>query len=208
MWGDKIEIYSYVPPSNILTPRGKTILQKHYPNLKIISSLFYGDEEDGSFITEVGRDKDYPNIYLLPRFSSGFSVNDEKMWSIYNVLALYGYYSHFVHPDDILSEDRGYGKDWEQLLREFERMVGNIEKNLPYLEPTLNYELLEKYRSVENLEIYSKKVGNKIIVEVKNFISPFEVIFRVKDFKIKGVSSNRVRVLGEYEDNTLPLYHR
>ena len=202
LWGDNIEIYSYVPPSNILTFRGKKVLYQHYPNLKIISSLFYG-AGDGSFVTEIGRDKDFPSIYLLPRFSSGFSATEEKMWSIYNALAIYGYYSHFIHPDDILSEDRGYGKDWEQLLREFETMLEDIDRNLPYLEPTLNYELLEKYKNVENIEIYSKRVGNKIIVEVKNFNSPFEVTFRLKDDKIKNVSSGRVRVIEKYKDNTL-----
>lgn len=202
LWGDNIEIYSYVPPSNILTTRGKKVLYKHYPNLKIISSLFYG-AGDGSFVTEVGRDRDFPSIYLLPRFSSGFSATEEKMWNIYNALAVYGYYSHFIHPDDILSEDRGYGKDWEQLLREFENMLEEVDKNLPYLEPTLNYELLEKYKNVENIEVYSKKIGNKIIIETKNFNFPFEITFRLKNNRIKNVSSNRIRVIGEYKNNTL-----
>lgn len=203
LWGDEVKIYSYVPPSNILTLKGKEILHKHYPELKIISSLFYGGGDDGSFITEIGKDKDFPSIYLLPRFSSGFSKSDEKMWNIYSALATYGYYSHFVHPDDILSEDRGNGKDWEQLLREFENMIGDIDKNLPYLEPTLNYELLEKYLAVENISIYSKKIGNNIEIEVKNFTSPFEIFFRVRGAKVKDVSSKKIRVLGEYEDNNL-----
>lgn len=125
------------------------------------------------------------------------------MWNIYNALAVYGYYSHFIHPDDILSEDRGYGKDWEQLLREFENMLEEVDKNLPYLEPTLNYELLEKYKNVENIELYSKKIGNKIIIETKNFNSPFEITFRLKNNRIKNVSSNRIRVIGEYKNNTL-----
>lgn len=196
LWGDKIEIYSYVPPSNILSFRGKKALHNHYPDLKIISSLFYGDEGDGSFITEVGKDKDFPTIYLLPRFSSGFSRTDEKMWNIYNALALYGYFSHFVHPDDILAEDRGYGKDWEQLLREFEGMLGEVNENFPQLEPKLNYELLDKYSSVEEIEIYSKKDKDRIEIEIKNFSAPFEVIFRVKESKIKDVSSKNIRDLG------------
>lgn len=202
LWGEDIEIYSYVPPSNILTTKGKKILYQHYPNLKIISSLFYGAGK-GSFVTEVGRDKDYPSIYLLPRFSSGFSATQEKMWNIYNALAVYGYYSHFIHPDDILSEDRGYGKDWEQLLREFENMLEEIDINFPYLEPTLNYELLEKYKNIENIEIYSQKIKNKIIIEIKNFNSPFDIIFRIKDKRIKNVSSNNFKLLKKYKNNIL-----
>lgn len=205
LWGENIEIYSYVPPSNILSFRGKQALYNHYPDLKIISSLFYGDDEKGSFITEVGRDKDFPTIHLLPRFSSGFSRTDEKMWNIYNALALYGYFSHFVHPDDILSEDRGYGKDWEQLLREFEGILGEVNDNFPQLEPTLNYELLDKYTNIEDIEIYSKKNKNKIEIEVKNFSSPFKIVFRVKNSKIKDVSSKKYKNIGEYEDTNLYL---
>lgn len=203
LWGEDIKIYSYVPPSNILTFRGKKILYNHYPNLKIISSLFYGDGDKGSFVTEVGRDSDFPSIYLLPRFSSGFSKDEEKMWNIYNALAMYGYFSHFVHPDDILSEDRGYGKDWEQLLREFEGILGDLNENLPYLEPTLNYQLLEKYLNIENIKIYSERKGDQIEIEVKNFTSPFNIFFRLKDSKIADVSSKKYKVLGEYKDNTL-----
>lgn len=203
LWGENIEIYSYVPPSNILGKRGKEILHRHYPKLKIISSLFYGESQDGSFITEVGRDRDIPELYLLPRFSSGFSKDDEKMWSIYSALGIFGYYSHFVHPDDILSEDRGYGKDWEQLLREFEGMLVDIEKNFPDLEPTLNYQLLEKYRNIEEIEIFSHRDGDTIKLEIKNFSSPFEIFFRVKDSKIKSVSSKKYRILGEYDRSNL-----
>ena len=82
-------------------------------------------------------------------------------------------------------------------------MLEEVDKNLPYLEPTLNYELLEKYKNVENIELYSKKIGNKIIIETKNFNSPFEITFRLKNNRIKNVSSNRIRVIGEYKNNTL-----
>ncbi len=68
----------------------------------------------------------------MPRFSSGFSYDKDDLWGIFNALAVYGYMSHFVHPDDVISDDRGFGKDWNQLYHEFEKVILEVEKRFPY----------------------------------------------------------------------------
>ena len=36
-----------------------------------------------------------------------------------NACALYGAFSHFVHPDDILDKERGGGQGWEDLFQAY-----------------------------------------------------------------------------------------
>jgi len=42
------------------------------------------------------------------------------MWSLFNAIAIYGYWTHFVHPDDVISDDRGMNKTWKEIKLKFE----------------------------------------------------------------------------------------
>ena len=72
LFGKNVKLYTYVAPSNIGNDRGMAILKKNYPDLKTISTVFYGNVKEGSYVQEVGRNPVIPEVYKLPRFSSGF----------------------------------------------------------------------------------------------------------------------------------------
>lgn len=203
--GKNVKLYSYVPPSNILKNRGKEILLKSFPNLKTISSLFYGDEEKGAFITEIGKDDEFPSIYTMPRFSSGFFYDKDDLWGIFNAIAIYGYMSHFVHPDDIISDDRGFGKDWSQLYKEFEAMILEVEKRFPYFEPSTNSGLTQKYINMEDIKIYSEKDNNTLKIGIDNFRKPFSALVRIRNNNIKSISSGEYRLVNRYKNNNIYL---
>lgn len=204
LFGKEVKIYTYVPPSNILKKEGKRILADTIPSLKTISSLFYGDEEE-AFVTEVGRDEDIPSIYNLPRFSSGFAYDKDMLWSMFNGISLYGYVSHFVHPDDIISDDRSFGKDWEEIFEEFEKMINEIEKRYPYLEGMTSSTLTKNYMNIENIKIFSKKEDNQIKIAVDNFRNPFSAWIRIRENEIKNISGGTYRLLKKYHNNNLYL---
>lgn len=203
--GKNVKLYSYVPPSNILKNRGKEILLKSFPNLKTISSLFYGDEEKGAFITEIGKDDEFPSIYTMPRFSSGFFYDKDDLWGIFNAIAIYGYMSHFVHPDDIISDDRGFGKDWSQLYKEFEAMILEVEKRFPYFEPSTNSGLTQKYINMEDIKIYSEQDNNTLKIGIDNFRKPFSALVRIRNNDIKSISSGEYRLVNRYKNNNIYL---
>lgn len=205
LYGKNVKLYSYVPPSNILTTRGKGNLVKAFPDLKTISSLFYGDDDKGAFMTEIGPDEHYPQIYTLPRFSSGFAYSEENLWNIFNAIALYGYMSHFVHPDDIISEDRGFGKEWAEILKEFENMILEVEKRFPFLEPNTNIELTKKYMNIEDMKIHSARDGDKIKIGIENFRDPFDAFVRIRDTSIKTLSSGEFKLISDYEHHRIYL---
>ena len=51
LFGKNVRLYTYVPPSNMLRKEGLEMLVKHYPDLKAVSSIFYGTDSGGVYIT-------------------------------------------------------------------------------------------------------------------------------------------------------------
>lgn len=206
MFGTKIKLYVYVPPSNILKEEGKAALVKNYPDLNVISSIFYGDER-GSYASEIGRDKIIPKLFNFPRFSSGFYYEKDDMWSLFNAIAVYGYWAHFVHPDDVISDDRGKDKTWNELKQEFDKVIGEVQANLPYLEPMRASELTQRYLNIEDLKIQSEKKENKIYIGMENYREPFYMTIRIKNNAITKISSGTFKEVYDTEDSKIYLLH-
>ena len=189
LFGKNVKLYTYVPPSNMLRKEGLEMLVKNYPDLKAISSLFYGTDSGGVYIQEIGRNKDFPSVYNLPRFSSGFYYDEDEMWDIFNAFAVYGYWSHFIHPDDLISKDRSRNKSWVELKEEFEKVIVSVEDKLPFLEPMRAMDMTKRYINIEDLKIQSEKRGSDIHIALTDYREPFKALIRINGKKIKGISS-------------------
>lgn len=217
LFGKNVKIYTYVPPSNMLKKEGVEVLAKHFPDLTTISSIFYGMDEGGAYIQEVGRNKDVPRLYNLPRFSSGFYYDEDEMWGIFNAFAVYGYWSHFMHPDDLISSDRSRNKTWSELKEEFEKILLIMEEKLPFLEPMKSVEMTKRYMDIEDMKIMSERNGDSLHVGMTDFRGPFKMLVRIRNKKIRNVSSGKYKevykagssriylITVEKEDMTLQL---
>ena len=71
----------------------------------------------------------------LPRATSGMLNEAYDNFAGLSVGGLYGVFSHFVHPDDILDEERGQGKSWEELFREFCQKLQFVNESFSGLRP-------------------------------------------------------------------------
>lgn len=207
MFGKKVKLYTYVPPSNLLKEEGKRAITRYYPDINVISAIFYGDSDRGAYAREVGRDRTFPQIYNFPRFSSGFYYDKDGMWSLFNAIAIYGYWAHFFHPDDVISNDRGKDKSWKELKIEFDKILGEVESNFPYLQPMRTSDMTKKYINIEDLEIQSEKIQNTIYVGLKNFREPFDMFIRIRDNKIENISSGSFLEVYDTEDSKIYLLH-
>ena len=198
-------MYTYVAPSNIGNDRGMRILKKSYPDLKTISTVFYGNVNEGSYVQEVGKNDAVPGVYNMPRFSSGFFYDKDEMWNLINAMAVYGYWTHFVHPDDVIAEDRGEDKTWEELRAEFERTIGEVNALYPYLQPMKSSAMTNLYMNIEDLKIKSQKVNNEIRIGSDNFRRPYEATIRVRNQKIKKMSSGTFKEIYTADDTKIYL---
>lgn len=205
IYGENIKIFSYVPPSNIITKDGKKALTIAYPELKSISGIYEGVYEPGLLLQEVGRDPDYPNLYSLPRFSSGFHYTEDKMWEIYNAIGAYGCVSHFIHPDDILDKERGKGKSWEELKNEYEKIFSQINSYFPLLNQDTQSDATLKYAEIEDLEISHEILKNVIKVNFRNYKGPVNTFVRMRGKKIKEVENGEFHLVEKTAKGNLYL---
>ena len=64
---------------------------------------------------------------------------------MFNTFAVYGYWSHFIHPDDLIAEYRNRGKPWYVLKTEFEKTLTTFETYFPFVEPMKSVDMTKKY---------------------------------------------------------------
>lgn len=194
IYGD-ITVYTYVSPSNIISKEGKQAVKNVFPEIKVFAGLYTGTPEKGVFYQEFGKDEDFSDVYKFPRLSSGYHYQDDKMWDIYNGIAHYGIINHFIHPDDILDEERSKGNTWEELERNISRIFSETYKNYAFLRPMTNLEAYEEYINKEKLKVYTKRENKVINIYYKDLIPPTYHFLRLKDDKIVEVRGGEFSVL-------------
>lgn len=100
----------YVPPSNILNQQGRQLLVEDETVRCIASTLFV---DDFAYTQEFGVAPD--GMVEAPRTISGCLLDEYNYMAAVSELNLHYVSSHFMHPDDVLDEDRGAELGWEEL---------------------------------------------------------------------------------------------
>jgi hypothetical protein len=124
-------IMSYVPPSNVLSQEGREALKQAWPSLLVISSLYDEDDTGTAYVQEFEVAKD--GIVEMPRITSNYVDSSYTRWLEANTITSLGFFSHFVHPDDVLDADRNYGLSWEKLYAGFSEKLERIKEHYPWL---------------------------------------------------------------------------
>lgn len=140
---------TYVPPTNYIDSTGVQALVKGMPSIKIMSSLYLGDVEDGGS-REFGVDPYNSKLFDYPRITSGFSMRENSLFDQHGMQLLTGVWSHFVHPDDVFQIVQRDADDFESrnpdelgwrttdgeargLFSEFKKRISYTRKQYPFL---------------------------------------------------------------------------
>lgn len=102
----------YVPPSNILSEEGRSMLSGQFENIKAIVSVYLGSGVAYEQEFEVAED----GMVETPRIISGYLLGDYEEIAAMSELNFHFVSTHFQHPDDVMDEDRGAGQGWEKLF--------------------------------------------------------------------------------------------
>lgn len=170
---------SYVPPSNIISPEGLKALKIAMPDLKVISSLYIGNNNSDEYIQEF--DKGSDNLYNFPRFSSGYKMNNVMKWSIYNGITVHGVFSHFVHPDDILDPNRSGNESWEELKNTFKNLMADTQRNFGWLNNSTISEATVELSRYLDYEAVTQNEKDGIRGYMKNFKKQAFFILRAEE---------------------------
>ena len=147
-----VKLYTYVPPSNYMGATGRAAVKAALPDLQVISGVYTAEGEEGSVYVqdyEVAED----GIVEFPRATSGTFDDPYDRFAGLSIGGLYGVYSHFIHPDDILDEERGGGLSWEELYEQYTERLQYINDCLSSLEGATAVEASKALRTADELDV-------------------------------------------------------
>ncbi len=166
LFGEQNLPRTYVAPHNVISSEGIGVLHKVFPSIKAICTLYASDEEEEAY--EFGPNPDHPEVYMLPRMSSGYHYSDETKRNTVSGIIGPGLWSHFTHADDIFDPSRGMGKDWAALKGDFNQLFSFVRINYPWLRPLNVYEGFRAMQEYDNSAVAFYNSGNRIIVNTNN----------------------------------------
>ncbi|WP_269864969.1 DUF2194 domain-containing protein [Paenibacillus caseinilyticus] len=173
------DLRTYVPPSNIMGPEGKMALAEAVPSVGIIASLYSVEGADPGFLEqEFGEDPDHKRFYDYPRITSGYLLSEEDLFFQTDAIANFGLVNHFVHPDDVLDEQRSQGRGWSFLSRKFEDWMGQLTQAYPYLQPLTVRDAVKKLTLYQNSRIQTRYGPGSITILAED--TPLPAVYTLR----------------------------
>lgn len=126
----RYKLQCYVPPSNVMEDVTLDILDRVIDRPYVINGYFQSSE------IEVPQ-QDFEikeNIIYFPRTTSGYFPDDAFKFTTVSAATVPGVISHFIHPDDIMDDERSKGLPWEYMRLELKDMFDFYKDRLPFLE--------------------------------------------------------------------------
>ncbi len=179
----------YVPPSDCLSEAGRKILIETLPNIKVIASLYLPDAEEDSYTQEFEVRED--GIVETPRITSGYEVDDFMKLIAYNELNFHYVQSHFIHPDDVLDEERGAQIGWKELSTKFEYYLAWIHTSAPNIRNVTGSQMGEAVKVFKALSMKKKWNDHELTIKLGGFSKEayFMLRLNVKELeRIEGAS--------------------
>ena len=155
---------TYVPPSNYLSDVGQAVLLSTVQELRTISGLYLPENGINS-LTQEFREEDDGSI-SVPRITAGFSIDDYNRLVMAQELGLHGVFSHFVHPDDVLDDERGAALGWENMYLDFQQLVGEINATYQPLRWSTASEGAAAVQRYDRVGIERHRDGNVLELEL------------------------------------------
>ncbi len=154
----------YVPPSNILSAEGRKMLTEDIPEIRTIASHYLADKFVYQQEFEVAED----GIVEQPRITSGCLIDDYMMLTALSELNMHFVNSHFIHPDDLLDEQRGAQLGWESLKENLDDYMQWLYTSAPQIDPLTGSQL-------------SGRIQRFAAVSAEKDITEDEILFRIQN---------------------------
>lgn len=172
-----VKFQTYVPPSNYLSETGRAAVVAALPDLKVISGVYTDEGSDGDvYVQDFEMAED--GVAEFPRITSGMLKSDYDDFVALNGCALYGVYSHFIHPDDILDEERSAGQNWQELLDNYCERLNFINERYNGLRALTASVAADALKIAYNADVSYTVTEDKIIGRVFNFYGETQIYLK------------------------------
>ena len=167
----------YVPPSNVLSEEGRKLLGEEFPEIRTIASTYFS----GDFAYEQEFEVADDGVVEQPRIISGGIIDDFMQMAAVSELNMHFVNSHFMHPDDLLDEDRGAALGWEKLKQRLDEYMTWMNDAAPSLRNLTGSELSGAIQRYGALTIEKEITKNKIKIHLGNFYDEAYLMVRIND---------------------------
>lgn len=167
----------YVPPSNVMSEDGREALKAAWSDMRIIASMYFDGEAAYSQEFEVAED----GIIETPRITSGCIIDDYMMLAAFSELNFHYVQSHFLHPDDVLDEDRGAALGWKQLYANLSAYIDYISKAAPSIRNLTGSGMGEAVREYDKLSVQRTEKEGMLELKLGGFLDEAYFIVRINE---------------------------
>ena len=170
---DDLYVQAYIAPSNVISEEALHEIQANFEDLRIYAGVYIGtpDQMVQEFtVLENG------TVYC-PRLTADMQMEDSEWWLQINELNYHYVESNFIHPDDILDEERSDGGDFSQMLASYKEM---IEWNKRHgLRTTTISECGAAVQKYCNINYTQELKGNILSIDVDGLIDTAYMMLRL-----------------------------
>lgn len=182
------EFSVYVPPSNVLSPEGREMLVDDFPEIRSIASIYFPGESAYEQEFEVAED----GIVETPRIISGCSIDDYMSLAALSELNFHYVNSHFLHPDDLMDEDRGAVKGWEELKKEWNSYLTWLYDAAPQIRNLTGSQMAGAVQRYCNLSLRKEDTQEDLYLTVDGIVDEAYLFVRVNEGELGEVSGGEL----------------
>ena len=170
----------YVPPSNILSSEGRQIIGEDMPQIRAIASMAFPPDSSLEYVQEFGVAAD--GVVEAPRIVSGSMVNNSYMrLAAVSELNMHYVSTHFMHPDDLLDEDRGAKEGWETYRKGLEDYLDWLEQSAPSIRMQTGTECAAAVQRFSGLTVSMATSDDSWDLHLGNLIDQGWLMFRANN---------------------------
>lgn len=171
----EISIQAYVAPSNVLSSEAMNAMIRQFEDIRIFAGVYIGTPDQ--LVQEFSVLEN--DVVQIPRLTADMQMESSEWWLQVNELNYHYYESNYIHPDDILDEERSDGGDFASMVAAYEKMV---QWNQQYgLKTTTISEAAGSVQRFCNLSVTQNNDEKGISIHLEGLIDEAFLMLRTKE---------------------------
>lgn len=184
----------YVPPSNIISGEGISMLASDFPDVKAIASVYLPG--DLAYTQEFQVEEN--GLISTPRVIAGYIMDDYIRLVALSELNFHLVSSHFQHPDDVLDEDRGAELGWAKMFQNLSDYVQWLYTSVPVIRSMTGSEIAAAVQRYDYIEPERTDTERGLQLDLINFYDEAWFLLRLNEAqKIADISGGEVTKLND-----------
>ncbi len=181
----------YVPPSNILSEEGRSMLLQRFDNIRAIASVYLGSGLAYEQEFEVAEDK----MVETPRIISGYLLDDYEKLAAMSELNFHFVSTHFQHPDDVMDEDRGAELGWAEMSGRLSSYMEWLYGTAPSIRNLTGSELAGAVQRFYYADVRRSLTEEGLALSIGNFQDEVWMLVRFNDWEPGAVEGGEIEKL-------------